>query len=87
MVGSWSGRVGSVGPDRVGSVGRGRPGKLRLAAAVAVNPIQSLEATSNLLCFAVLWGVRGRGRVVVGSWSDLFCYLFCYRHPLTVGHQ
>ena len=29
-------------------------------------PIQSLEATSTLLCFAVSWGVRGPGRVGSG---------------------
>ena len=33
-------------------------------------PIQNLEAASQLLCFAVLLGVRGRGRVVVGSDRD-----------------
>ena len=29
-------------------------------------PIQNLEATSTLLCFAVSWGVRGPGRVGSG---------------------
>ena len=29
-------------------------------------PIQSLEATSTLLCFAVSWGVKGPGRVGSG---------------------